>query len=244
VKGVDCVQLDPSGVVPVYYQLKELLRREISAGGYAPGAQIPSEHQLMRRFGVSRATVRQALGDLVVEGLLKRRQGKGTFVAEPKLEEDLGGIQTFNRQMAERGLTTTVKVLSQFWLPATTRERELFGLAPEDRTFRVMRLISVQSEPVFIESWVFFNEILRGRYHLPVDREVKYLEPAVADEFEASQLGIRKGQPVLLIERISYPPSGDEALFTCKWTVRGDRCRHMVRVGDGVSVRPGTGEMT
>lgn len=244
----------------MYYQLKELLRREISAGSYAPGAQIPSEHELMRRFGVSRATVRQALGDLVVEGLLTKRQGKGTFVAEPKLEEDLAGIQTFNRQMAERGLTTTVKVLSQFWLPATTRERELFGLAPEDRTFRVIRLISVQSEPVFIESWeipevrcpglleldlsVFFNEILRGRYHLPVDREVKYLEPAVADEFEASQLGIRKGQPVLIIERISYPPSGDQALFACKWTVRGDRCRHMVRVGDGVSVRPGTGEMT
>lgn len=239
--------LDTSGVVPVYYQLKELLRQEIASGAYTPGSQIPSEHDLMRQFSVSRATVRQALGDLVTEGLLVKRQGKGSFVADPKIVEDLTGMDSFRRQMDQRGMRTSIKLLAQYWLPASYRERELFALQSDERVFRVLRQISVQDEPIFIESYeiperhcpglleldlsVFFAEIVFGHYKLNINRVVKYIEPALADDFEAKTLGIKKASPVMLVERISYPPGDSAALLTTKWIVRGDRCRHVVRVG-------------
>lgn len=240
--------LDPSSIVPVYYQLKVLLRKEIAGGVYLPGEVIPSEHELTRRYGISRSTVRQALADLVQEGLLERIQGKGTFVAQPKLQDDLLGRSTFKRQMEERGLETSIRVLQKHSNMATKRDQKLFGIESNETMFRLLRLISVSDEPVFIESWDIpqrhcpglleldlgqaFYSILIGQYKLPLHRVVKFIEPALADDFEADVLGIKRGSPVLLIERGSYPPTGDHALVMCKWIVRGDRCRHLISVGE------------
>ncbi len=66
--------------IPYYYQLEGLLRQQIVAGRLQPGQQVPSEKQLCERYGVSRTTVRQAIGKLVAEGLVYHVKGKGTFV--------------------------------------------------------------------------------------------------------------------------------------------------------------------
>lgn len=248
------MRLDFSSAVPVYYQLKELLREEISGGTYPPGSQLPSEMELMKRFGISRATVRQALSDLERQGLLIKRKGKGTFVAQPKLEEDLTGMYSFKRQMDQKGLETSMRVISRYSLPATQRQMELFNIPTGSTVFRVLRLISVNDEPVFIESWEIpekncpglleldlatpFAQILVEHYKLPVARVVKYIEPAIADDFEAGVLDIRRGQPVLLVERVTYPAARDHALVATKWIVRGDRCRHLIGVGESESAFP------
>ena len=75
--------------VPLYYQLKEIIREDIERGRLSPGRSIPSERELVDRYNISRMTVRQAISELVVEGYLYRQRGKGTFVAEPKIKQKL-----------------------------------------------------------------------------------------------------------------------------------------------------------
>jgi GntR family transcriptional regulator len=79
--------------VPLHTQIREVLRRRILDGSYAPHSQMPSESQMMATFGVSRITIRQALGDLQKEGLIFKVMGKGSFVAKPKAFQSLSRLQ-------------------------------------------------------------------------------------------------------------------------------------------------------
>src|SRR3712207_9202739 len=84
--------LDRSSFVPLYYQLQEVLKERIESGTWAPGDALPSEPELARRYGVSRVVVRQALAILEDDRQIVRIQGRGTFVAEPKLDTRAGGL--------------------------------------------------------------------------------------------------------------------------------------------------------
>jgi GntR family transcriptional regulator len=96
--------IDRDSPVPYYHQLKELLRDEIVSGRWPAGVQIPSEPELCRLLDVSRTVVRQALGDLGHEGLLRRRKGLGTFVAEPKIHGRLvQSLTGFHDDMLAQG---------------------------------------------------------------------------------------------------------------------------------------------
>src|SRR5205807_1250315 len=95
--------LERSNPVPLYYQLKEVLKQQIRAGHLAPHTAIPSEPELVMQYQVSRATVRQALAELVHEGLLYRQHGKGTFVSEPRIQQTLGELISFTETMRRRG---------------------------------------------------------------------------------------------------------------------------------------------
>src|SRR6188508_2533234 len=94
--------------VPYYAQLQEILAEQIRQGTWPPGHLLPSEAELCARFGVSRTVVRQALSELVHEGLIVREQGKGSFVAQPKISEGLVQRLTgFYEDMAQRGFKPT-----------------------------------------------------------------------------------------------------------------------------------------
>ncbi len=82
-------KIDKDSPIPYYHQLKELLRHRIQAGVWPPGSQLPTEAEICRMFGVSRTTVRQALSELLHEGLIRRERGRGTFVNKPKIRERL-----------------------------------------------------------------------------------------------------------------------------------------------------------
>ena len=88
----DSEALDRSSFVPLYYQLQELVKEQIESGGWRPGDRLPSEPELARRYAVSRVVVRQALAILQDDGQIVRVQGRGTFVAEPKLDARAGGL--------------------------------------------------------------------------------------------------------------------------------------------------------
>ena len=88
----DSEALDRSSFVPLYYQLQELIKEQIESGGWKPGDRLPSEPELARRYAVSRVVVRQALAILQDDGQIVRVQGRGTFVAEPKLDARAGGL--------------------------------------------------------------------------------------------------------------------------------------------------------
>ena len=85
--------LNPRSLLPLYHQLFELLHHEITAGKWKPGDLIPPEAELVRRYGVSRITVRKVLDLLVREGLIVRERGRGTHVAHPRLEHGAHNIR-------------------------------------------------------------------------------------------------------------------------------------------------------
>ncbi len=96
--------LERTNPLPLYYQLKEVLRQQIRAGHLAPHTAIPSEPELVASYRVSRATVRQALTELVNEGLLYRQHGKGTFVCEPRVQQTLSELASLTDELKRRSL--------------------------------------------------------------------------------------------------------------------------------------------
>src|SRR3954451_5172874 len=92
VQAPDGARLDRTSFVPLYYQLQEVLKEQIESGVWAPGAALPSEPELARRFGIRRVVVRQALAILQDDRQIVRVKGRGTFVAQPKLDARAGGL--------------------------------------------------------------------------------------------------------------------------------------------------------
>ena len=97
---------------PLYLQIKEVLKKQILDGGYAPFDRLPSESTLMETFGVSRITVRQSLRDLQAEGLIFSSQGKGSFVSKPKAMQDVQYLEGLSEAMTPMGYETAAKLLS------------------------------------------------------------------------------------------------------------------------------------
>src|SRR5256714_14773008 len=96
--------IDRQSPIPMYYQIMIQLREKISAGEYTIYSALPPERELVETYQVSRMTIRQAISELVNEGILARRTGIGTFVAPPKLEQPLNNLTIFTDDMAQRGM--------------------------------------------------------------------------------------------------------------------------------------------
>ena len=113
-------RLIPTNAEPLYRQLMARIRDDVSSGVYPPESQIPSEQEMCARYGVSRVTVRRAISELTDEGILRKQQGKGTFVCTPKLCRDLRDINSFHECCRMQGVTPGTR-LSQhnksFFLP-------------------------------------------------------------------------------------------------------------------------------
>ena len=110
--GVDAAPtLDMGSPVPLYSQLRELLRQRILDGVYQSHQQLPSELELVARFTVSRITVRQALNDLQREGLIFRIHGKGTFVSKPRAVQSLTRLQGLGEALSTAGFEIRSRVL-------------------------------------------------------------------------------------------------------------------------------------
>ena len=96
-------RLIPTNAEPLYRQLMARIRDDVSSGVYPAESQIPSEQEMCARYGVSRVTVRRAISELTDEGILRKQQGKGTFVCTPKLCRDLRDINSFQRVLPDAG---------------------------------------------------------------------------------------------------------------------------------------------
>src|SRR5690606_4704378 len=144
-------QLFPLSSVPLYGQLKELLRERILDGTYPPLSRMPSENELGRAFGVSRITVRQALGDLQKEGLIFKIHGKGTFVAKPKAFQNVSTLQGLAESMSQMGHEVINRLHGLRHLAASARGAARLGLEEGAPVTEVMRVRLVNREPVSLE---------------------------------------------------------------------------------------------
>lgn len=203
-----------SGSKPKYVVLMDELRLFAQAQG--PGAHLDSERSLMETHGVSRATVRRAISELVHEGVLVSRPGAGTFVAEPSVQTDLH-LASFTEDMTRRGHTPSTRVLEVRRQRPTASVAQLFDTG--EPVWHIARIRLADGEPMAYEEQVInprlapdlgskdlagsVYEVLEHDYDCPVDAAEQNLWGTVADERLAELLEIRPGQALLVFDRIS-----------------------------------------
>ena len=144
-------KLLPLSPVPLYSQLKELLRGRILDGVYPPLSRMPSENELGKAFDVSRITVRQALGDLQKEGLIFKIHGKGTFVARPKAFQNVSTLQGLGESMTQMGYEVINRLHGLRYVPAGARVAERLRVEEGSPVCEIKRVRLVNREPVSLE---------------------------------------------------------------------------------------------
>ena len=147
--------------LPRYYQLKEIMRERVQSDEWKPGDLIPSERELSEKYGISRMTARQAITDLVNEGLFYREQGKGTFVSQRKITQQLIRLTGFTEDIKARGQKPGTRVLSALMFPADEATADKLRIDPE-------HLFSVYSA----YDWQMMSHLLLN-YPKPASRVVK-----------------------------------------------------------------------
>ncbi|WP_054950665.1 GntR family transcriptional regulator [Numidum massiliense] len=234
-------QLDYDSVIPLYHQLKDILRENIESGVWKPGEMIPSENQLLKHYNISRNTVKKALDDLVTEGLLKRVQGKGTFVSTPKLEQSLSGFYSFSKVIRAQGLTPKDIIISVEQLAAKRSVAKHLQIPEQTAVIALRRLRCADEEPIILETSYIpqqlapnisqeelektsLYDLLEQKYEITVTKAKEIFEPVLVRDYESTYLQVAEGYPALLLDRIAYDASGRPVEF-CRSIVRGDRCR-------------------
>lgn len=231
--------------IPLYTQIKDILRTRILDGTYAPHEKMPSEAELMKAFSVSRITIRQALGDLVKEGLIFTIHGKGTFVAKPKVPQDLTRLEGFVEAMAGKGYETHSQLLSmKKFLPEKNIATKLKVRRGEE-IWEIKRLSYLNREPVSYEVTYVPQDIgdrlagvnlanrdifsiIENDLGLFLNVAELDIEATSADAALAKLLKVEEGSPVLRIERLTFSdhqPIDYEYLY-----YRGDAFRYRVLV--------------
>jgi GntR family transcriptional regulator len=234
--------------LPLYRQIEEALRERIRSGVLRPGAQVPTEPELMVEYGVSRATVRQALAGLIAEGLLEIRRGLGTYVTAPRFEHTIGGFYSFSREIERHGLQPGTKVLDLRTIPAVDVVAESLSVPVGTKVVALRRLRLAGPDPLVVEtshlpatrfpgletvdfSQVRLYDTLMNRYGCRPTRARETFEPILLTADEAALLDQRRGEPALRVERIAYDQD-DIPIEFCRSTVRGDRYRYSVELRD------------
>lgn len=233
--------LDTNIAMPLYHQIREIIRAEIERGTYKPNEQIPTEQELVEKYNASRITIRRAINDLVEEGLLVKKQGKGTFVAMPKIKREIIAVNSFSHRMREAGLVPGSRVLSMRITNSTPTIQKYLELGPEDQVIEIERLRLADNEPVMIEkTYLPYKEFpkvmeadisigslykfLEEEYGVVPAKSKRSLEIVLSNKYEADLLHIRVGQPLFLLRAI-VKSQDDKPIEYVKTLIRGDRLK-------------------
>ena len=210
---------DTPGYRPLYRQVYDIMVRKVAQGVWRPGASLPSEQNLAKEMGVSQGTMRKVLDALTAENLLERRQGKGTFIAENTQERTLFRFFRIARpggkRMTPERVDETVKLRASRAL-----ERTKLGLARTDKVVEIVRTRHIEKVPSVHETIVLpaplfpgiekraslpnsLYSIYQSDYGLNIVAAHEELSAQLATAADQEELGIPKGGPILVIERLA-----------------------------------------
>jgi len=221
---------------PLYLRLQERIRSSITRGDLRPLEALPGERDIAEGFRVSRVTVRKALAGLVKSGLLKQRQGSGTYVSAPpqRVEQALSRLTSFSEDMRSRGLVPTVRWLAREVSLASPGEAMRLLLSPGEQVCRLHRLRLAGGTPMAIERATLparflpdpllleesLYDLLALRGVRPV-RALQRLSAAHLSAEEAALLEVPVGAAALAIDRLAFLEDSTPVEFTRSW-YRGD----------------------
>jgi GntR family transcriptional regulator len=230
------------------------LLEAIAAKEWAPGDKLPAERELAEQLGVSRTTLREALGQLARSGHVVRRTGRsgGTFAANARVERDLSTLTSLPGHLARQGLTSSSTVVSAQVQVASAADAAALELEPEALVYEIVRVRFADGAPISLERSRFpvarfpdllgqalggsLYDVLATAYGVRPVRARELLEPVAAGAEDGALLGVAKDQPMLAVERIAYDTDGVPVEFGSDLFV-GNRTRVVVWVGDEAGTR-------
>ena len=221
--------INPNSAIPMYKQVINIISDQIAGGEFKPGDKIPSELELMQRFGVSRITIRAAIAELVDDGILTRAQGKGTFVASPKINHPALDLLGFHRSCTLAGKTGTTKLINIAWIAPTQKQKDFWNLGEQDMVICTKRLRYVDDVPTMIEinhypeefSYLFQEDLNQSLFSIFKKHNYQFsvtertLEICKANEEEGKLLQIKPNTPLLLFQD-THNDSEGKASFLSK----------------------------
>jgi GntR family transcriptional regulator len=209
--------------VPLYQLLIDSLRRAFANGEIQPGDRLPSEVDLCSQYRVSRITVRNAISVLAEEGLVVKKQGKGTFVERPKMERKIIGPISFSAACTYNGMRPGSKTIQRLVRDANALEGRELGLVAGDSVLYIQRLRFADSEPLLIENNCFgFHETRETARGIKIASSHKTIEIVQASRTEADLLDVRIGSPMFYMRGTVFDESGQPVHLTVQH-IRGDR---------------------
>jgi GntR family transcriptional regulator len=230
----------------LYLRVETVLAGEIADGDLKVGDQLPTEDSLIVRFGVSRITVRRAIQNLVSRGLVEIRRGKGTFVAAPKITQELIELSGFVEDMHALGRKPTARVMGKDIVTADATVASQLSLTKGERVVRIRRVRLADGIPLSFDETYLPLEIgkkiitnnlkvepifslLERKYNVPLI-EAEYKLDAVAAETDvAAALKVKPGSAIFRIERTSYSTDRRPVDYE-KLHYRGDLVQFVTRL--------------
>lgn len=208
-----------------YEEARDQIVAFITAERLTRGARLPTERQLAETLGVSRPTLRQALELLAKDGLIERRQGSGTYVAEPRVAIDVRVLVSLTRSIVASGMTPGARVLKSEVIPATRELATRFAVAPQTPLQHFERLRFADGRIVAFErSWFpasiapnlnafdlehrSIYELLEREYGVKLLRAEQEFDASVADDHVAALLECEPGAPLMVVHRLSFDFDG------------------------------------
>ncbi len=212
---------------PLYFKIEMDLRKKIMAKEYVPGQLLPSERDLMQIYNVSRLTVREAINRLVAQGMVKKKQGKGTFVNEPTTEHMVGSLNSSSEVFLLKNYVVKTKVIASKVTDPTPEIRRKLQMSTDEseKIFFLERVRYANHKPVaHIKCYLPYGPIenienidfsvaalyrtLEDYYRLELYEAYEVIEAASVGKQSAALLEIEPGAPVLLNERTAYLKDG------------------------------------
>jgi len=252
--------IDLNSKIPYYVQLIDVIKGKITQDEWKPGEQLPSEPDLCAMYNVSRTVVRQALREIELEGLIVRRKGKGTFVAEPKINESLVQKLTgFYQDMVDRGHTPITHVLKNELEPASPKVARYLNVEPGTQVFNIERLRFIDDEPIVLVTtylpYVLCSKlanfdlsnqslyaVLEKEFGLELSHGRRTIEAVPANKREARLLQVDEYDPLILLDSVTYLKD-DTPIEYYHAVHRGDKSRfevELVRVREEKSLKEST----
>ncbi|WP_243644946.1 GntR family transcriptional regulator [Rhodovulum euryhalinum] len=201
-------------------QVKQALTAMIRETGLSEHDRLPSEAELCRHFGVSRTVVREALAQLVNEGMIYRLQGKGAFVHGYREEQSFAASTVgFSGELEEKRRSVTRRVLRQELIAPTPRMQRFLQIGPDERVVAVDRVMSVEGVPRAIVRWAMLERVVPGLDSLPLHnrslydtisrqygirlvRAERWIEAVSLSRTDAGLLAVRQGKSALCVESV------------------------------------------
>lgn len=220
--------IDHKSPVPLHAQVEKLFREMIDAHESPEKTLFSNEAKLAQQLGTSRNTIRQALNKLVHEGLLVRKKGVGTFVADKSVATRINNWLSFSQEMEAKGIRIRNFALDIQWVEADKETSRFFGISSGKKVLKLERLRGSETHP-FVYFISYFHprigltgkedfsrplyDILEKDHSVVVKLSKEEISAALADETLANKLQIKPGDPILQRKRFVYDPGGRPVEF-------------------------------
>lgn len=231
--------MDSESRYPLYLKLYDILYDKIKTGEYPAGSYLPTENELAKMYSVSRITIRNALDLLVEKGLIAKKKGSGSYVKPQLIDQPVNTVVFFEQDMARFGHRPTTHLLRNTLVYADSHIAECLGIPENTKMICVVRLRFANDEPLCLEmSYLIYDrcpgvlnkdfsnaslrDYLKSEYDIVWHSATQQIYAITASPEIAPLLNLKRGDPVLYIERMSSCKEGPPMEFLMAY-YRGDR---------------------